>query len=712
MSFCIFQCQRCISLQRQIVEQGQLIAEHKKQIAKFQERFSAINALLNEDQVQSLTQKVTEWSPETITKGLKYRYAVGVHGYKFLRQNGWPIPGYSTLTSRTRHFTLQCGLIKDMFEPLKTKIQEMEPEDRISFLSMDSMEIHKQEVYDKTSKTILGYVTLNQATNDKRELGSKLLIAVIRGVKYRWKQVIGCHVVGTALPVTEFSAFVKECISFCQEAGMYVIAYGSDMGPENQGLFRHIGVEIPKNGVRRNYFQYNDSNIYIMPDVCHTIKNLKNCLFKSCIILPKEYATSQGFTTNVVSGEPIRELWNIELKNNEELRSLHHIKEEHLWPDNFQSMNVGYALRIFDIRTSAAIRTAVHNGRLHQDALFLAHFIDLFTTWFNLLNSKIKKKSITSRNCEKKYDFLEKIISLVEGTQFGKTWLPLNKSIIMSSLSFIDICEQLFQFQYTFVLGHRFTQDGTENIFSCIRRKAGMTPNVLQCLTALKGISVSQFLSDVQRSNYCTDSDTFLVDFFRRDRPTSVRSENLRRELINFRSHIPEKKFTTYNFEDFKRMYPDMSNSELGNLYYLCGSTQCAVLKKVCLNCTTTVKEEAVNLDSISPTIRKFMLNMNMGALQDPCLKVLNLIINCEILYRKFKSFIRHNSSLDLINKINNDIDVQFRKCTNNCDIKLKIINHYFTVRGYSLQLFSIVLCKRNKKQGVGTASAKRKKMS
>ncbi len=93
----------------------------------------------------------------------------------------------------------------------------------------------------------------------------------------------------------------------------------------------------------------------------------------------------------------------------------------------------------------------------------------------------------------------------MEGTQFGKTWLSLNKA--MSSLSFIDICEQLFQFHYTFVLGHGFTQDGSENIFSGVRRKAGVTPNILQRSTALKGISVSQFLSDIQRSNYCTDTN-------------------------------------------------------------------------------------------------------------------------------------------------------------------------------------------------------------
>jgi len=77
----------------------------------------------------------------------------------------------------------------------------------------------------------------------------------------------------------------------------------------------------------------------------------------------------------------------------------------------------------------------------------------------------------------------------------------------MTTLSFIDI---FLKFNYDFVLGHRFTQDVLENIFSNIRLKASRTPTSNQCLQTLKGISVSQHLSDIDHSNYANDSDYFL----------------------------------------------------------------------------------------------------------------------------------------------------------------------------------------------------------
>jgi len=101
--------------------------------------------------------------------------------------------------------------------------------------------------------------------------------------------------------------------------------------------------------------------------------------------------------------------------------------------------------------------------------------------------------------------FLENIINLIEETQFDEGWKPLNTGIIITTLSFIDkICEILFmKFNYDFVLGHRFTQDALKNIFSNIGLKVGKTPTSNQYLQALKGISVSQYLSDI-----------FLLDFF------------------------------------------------------------------------------------------------------------------------------------------------------------------------------------------------------
>lgn len=104
----------------------------------------------------------------------------------------------------------------------------------------------------------------------------------------------------------------------------------------------------------------------------------------------------------------------------------------------------------------------------------------------------------------------------------GNGWKPLNVGFILSSLSIIDIAETLFITSFDFLICHRFTQDAIENIFSQVRRKSGAT----QCLSALKINSVYQFISDIKRSSYVTDSDTYLIDFFHTSNNVSV-SNNL-----------------------------------------------------------------------------------------------------------------------------------------------------------------------------------------
>lgn len=123
-------------------------------------------------------------------------------------------------------------------------------------------------------------------------------------------------------------------------------------------------------------------------------------------------------------------------------------------------MNVSAATHFFSIRTGSAVEIIVKNKVLHKDALTSAYFIRIFNEWFSLLSRKVRKTSTTKNNKETNMKiFLENVINLVEETEFGKGWKPLNTGIIMTTVSFIDICETLFlNFNYEFVLGHRFTQ--------------------------------------------------------------------------------------------------------------------------------------------------------------------------------------------------------------------------------------------------------------
>lgn len=59
-------------------------------------------------------------------------------------------------------------------------------------------------------------------------------------------------------------------------------------------------------------------------------------------------------TLVVSEGLIIKDLWNQETNSNKELRSLHHLNSEDLFPDNFEKMAVGFAVRFFSIKTAAA----------------------------------------------------------------------------------------------------------------------------------------------------------------------------------------------------------------------------------------------------------------------------------------------------------------------------------------------------------------------
>lgn len=205
-----------------------------------------------------------------------------------------------------------------------------------------------------------------------------------------------------------------------------------------------------------------------MPDYRHLLKNLKNAVLKGNNILPESYVTSNNLPTQNVDGKYVRALWEAETCDKKHLRFLHHLKRRDIYPDpdNYEKMHVGAAIRFFSEKTSSAIETAVHLKLLPKAALTTAHFIRLIEDWFGIVNSKTRKASITKRNKRSKFEYLRKITDLFQLISFTKKgWKPLNRGIILASLSIMDIAEFCFKNGFDFVLTHRFTQDALENVF-------------------------------------------------------------------------------------------------------------------------------------------------------------------------------------------------------------------------------------------------------
>lgn len=689
---------------------AQVIARLESEVESWKKRClekeDKLKSFLNKDQIDSLGQfsNVRKWSNETIIKALKLRFSLGVHGYKRLSETGYPTPAYSTLTYRMREYKLDYGIFNELNEPLKVKLAEMDENDRFCVISIDEMVISSQKTFDKHGKRLLGSVT----TDDSGADGKKLMIALIRGLKNNWKQVIGAHITPVSVRPEAMQKFLYEVLDFCIDNGLRPIALASDMGNENRALWKKLGLRIQRRGLRMNTFTYRDHIIHGMPDVCHIIKNLKCCMLnaKSVIKLPEEFCSAHNLPNNIVNGTYIKKLWSEE--NHNELRLLPHLKREDIFPDNFQKMHVGAAVRFFSLKTAAAIETAIETNLLPEDARTTAFFIRMIENWFSVMSSRELKKSITKRNKEQKYNMLETMINVIENTEFGdpgksSCWRPLNTGIIMASLSFISICEILFAENYAFVLGSRLTQDAAENIFSQIRRKAGQTPTAFQCLQALKSITVSQYISDVKNSNYFDAGDFFLLDFF--SKTSKYQNERVanRTAAYSIRSKLlPQTQFETTPLEEAVKHFTIV---ELNTLYYIAGSTTNVLLKKVCDSCCEFLKRtDSIN---VSGKMKIFKTRLTKGGLKDPSYEVLSLIFNCEIIHNNLRQFILKQNSYDvIISRIVNEVNITFPIC--GCNLKYEAIEHFFVIRSYCIVNLSVNL---KRKAVYGSASAKKKKI-
>lgn len=698
-----------------------------------------MRSFLTEEQISALKTKPTTWSSETIILALKLRFSLGIHGYNYLRNTNYPLPSYSTLNKRLRNLEMTFGVFESLFAPLKCKVQALDPLDRVCTMSIDEMEVSGSIEFDKYKNSFCGNITLG----DSQTIGNHITVILIRGVKTAWKQVIACEVTGPSTKGILQKQVIEKCVKFAELCGLRVVSLSSDMGSNNRAMWSAFGVEVTRNENQRNiHFTVDSNDIHVVPDVCHLIKNMKNTILNVGLYLPQSLVENEDLPSNFVSGKYIVQLWHSEIEKDKELRLLHHLKRDDVEPSHFNKMNVGSAVRFFSVKTAAALELAVKLKSLPPEALTTAYFCRLIEQWFSICCSKISKAGITAKNKSAKFEFLFRFVKIFQNISIGNGWKPLNTGMIMSTLSLCRITEQLLNEGYKFVLLHRFTQDAVENIFSQIRRKAGSCPSALQCLKALKLITVSQFISDIKRSSYFNDSDIFLIDNLPskdckpntitvttsasvpvstvsscKEVATSCTSTAKDNELSasNYFSlppssslvmpsicvsasndRVPEFSFHTVQLGDLQ-----LTTYEKNNLFNIGGSTTNAMLKKnVCDKC-----KQFLNEDHSDETYDTFVHFLNLGGLKKPNSEVLTLICNCEVLYRQNKQHILHNDAKLLINKIVQHICPSFPVC---CNLKEKVVKHFFTVRSYAVVDFNKNVKKRCKMYG--TASEKKRK--
>lgn len=197
-------------------------------------------------------------------------------------------------------------------------------------------------------------------------------------------------------------------------------------------------------------------------------------------------------------------------------------------------------------------------------------------------------------------------------------------------------------------------------------------PTSRQCLQAIKLISVGQFISDVDRTNYCNDNDIFLLDFFHKSN-TNRRIEKENEAKVFVTKNIPEPQISTISFDVMKNT---LDICTFRSVYYLAGCCIHAIQDRCCETCQKFMTADNLPDDDFFSEngVKLYALQRDRKtALIHPAYEIFFLITHCELVFKENRSFILRNGYDCIIQNIILNVNVEFPSCY--CSAKEKLVN-------------------------------------
>lgn len=237
--------------------------------------------------MQTRSRAVT-WMPSTVKKSLQIRYACGANGYEFLRSCGYPLPAYRTLCNKVQKLDMAPGLDSRLLDMLASKLSVLPESDRDCCLLIDEVQLKEKMEYDKGLKRLVGTVSDCLSVPEQAKLASHSLCFMVRGLRVNWKQVIAWYMTGNSVPGDKQWSLAKEIIEQLYSRGVTVVAVVSDMGPNNQAMWKHIGISSQRDYLVNSIPHPSAASLqlFFLADVPHLLKNLRNMLLTQDLTLP------------------------------------------------------------------------------------------------------------------------------------------------------------------------------------------------------------------------------------------------------------------------------------------------------------------------------------------------------------------------------------------------------------------------------------------
>ena len=147
-------------------------------------------------------------------------------------------------------------------------------------LIVDAMAIHKDTTWDPKTKRFVGTVDYGMAMPEVMEsLATEALVFMIAGLTGHFKHPV-VYVLQDKCSAAVQTQLMKDCIGLLYQEGLNVVAVVFDGCYTNQSTARMLGCKMQVSDMKTWFAhpQVPSSRIYVIFDVCHLMKLMRNLL--------------------------------------------------------------------------------------------------------------------------------------------------------------------------------------------------------------------------------------------------------------------------------------------------------------------------------------------------------------------------------------------------------------------------------------------------
>ena len=333
------------------------------------------------DILKNYNKKIPRWSEITVRMCRVWRFC-SPKGYKFCHNNLIKLPSKATISRYIGDYQGQNELIK---KRLCTEIAQLsQPIERVCSLILDDMSITEKLHYSRSEDRIYGLDTSKpeKTIGEKPKVANKMLCFVIHGLSTRYTIPTG-YFFHSTLTADELYSLTKNVLQFVTDCGFIVLRLVTDNASINVALFKKFGDDSLKNCINHPILE--QLPLFLSFDFCHAIKNARN------LFLDHNLFSSEG----MISSGYLKQLY--ELQKDMPVKPVKYLTKKHLFPSNFEKMNVLRAIQVFHPTVTSSLRFLKDSGDSNFSGVSsTVNFMEMMYNFFQVHNVSNKQHYIHS----------------------------------------------------------------------------------------------------------------------------------------------------------------------------------------------------------------------------------------------------------------------------------------------------------------------------